>query len=78
MAEFRFAGDPNPDHQDKAPSITAFGLTFSRRRYTRVDDEAVAAKLRDNSHFMERSAPSRRKARKTAPPGSGGASAKEE
>lgn len=60
MAEFRFAGDPRRDAKnkqiDKADGVIAFGLSFSRKSYTEVSDEAVIAKLRANSHFEEREA----------------------
>lgn len=53
MAEFRWVGDPNADKEEPR-TVKAFGLGFRMNGFTEVEDEAVAEKLRNNSHFVER------------------------
>lgn len=52
MAEFRWIGDQSAEANPR--KIGAFGLTFRVNGFTEVKDEAIAAKLRGNSHFEEK------------------------
>lgn len=52
MSKFRFIGNPR-DPKDSRASITYGGLVFPLGEPVEVTDEAVAAKLRGNSHFAE-------------------------
>lgn len=54
MAQFRFVGDPNDDHS--GPDVIEWdGYVFRRDGWTEVPDDCCA-KLRGNSHFVEREA----------------------
>lgn len=54
MARFIYVGDPREDKRVGEPDSTQIaGLTFGRERSTDVKDEALAQKLRGNSHFRE-------------------------
>lgn len=52
MAKFRFIGNPR-DPKDSRASITFGGIIFPLGEPVEVVNEAVAAKLRGNSHFSE-------------------------
>lgn len=52
MAQFRFQGDPNDDYSGP-DTIEWDGYVFSRNDWTEVPDDRCA-KLRGNSHFVER------------------------
>jgi hypothetical protein len=52
MAKFRFIGNPR-DPKDSRASITFGGIVFPLGEPVEVANEAVAAKLRGNSHFSE-------------------------
>lgn len=53
MTEFRWVGDPNAEEQEPR-TVVAFGLSFRVNGFTEVEDERIAEKLRNNSHFVER------------------------
>ncbi len=61
MAKFTYIGNPK-DPKDQREETTFRGLTFKRGEAVEVEDEAIAAKLRGNQHFLEdgKKAPDRR------------------
>lgn len=70
MSKFRFIGNPR-DPKDSRASITYGGLAFPLGEPVEVTDEAVAAKLRGNSHFAEVATRNREPKEETASPSSG-------
>jgi len=70
MAKFRFIGNPR-DPKDSRASITFGGIVFPLGDPVEVVNEAVAAKLRGNSHFSEVQTRNREPKEETASPPSG-------